>query len=98
MLVILGHADPGDDRHTVAFMFTDGDSIAFDVEEFASAQSDWWASPLRGRVPIAWTVQPVLQELDPVFLEWVSMGCASQCAEAANDHNLACSRAAVSNR
>jgi hypothetical protein len=67
------HADPDDDRHTVAFMFTDGDSITFDVEEFASARSDWWASPKRGQVPIAWTFQPVLQELDPVFLEWVSV-------------------------
>jgi hypothetical protein len=59
-------------------MFTDGDSITFDVEEFASAQADWWASPSRGRVPIAWTFQPLLQELDPVYLEWVSELAASE--------------------
>ena len=51
-------------------MFTDGDSITF-IEEFASAHADWWASPKRGRVPITWTFQPVLQELDPVYLAWI---------------------------
>ena len=64
-------ADPKDSRHVVAFMFTDGDSITFDIEEFASAHADWWASPKRGRVPITWTFQPVLQELDPVYLAWI---------------------------
>ena len=58
-------------RHTVAFMFTDGDSISWTLGNFLSPAFDWWASPARGSVPIAWTFQPMLQELHPYFMAWV---------------------------
>merc|ERR1719460_1750695 len=64
-------AAAGDTRHTVTFMFTDGDSITWDLGNFASPAFDWWGSPKRGQVPIAWTFQPALQELHPTFLRWV---------------------------
>lgn len=59
------------DVHTVAFMFTDGDSISWNLGEFLSPENDWWASPSRGQVPIAWTFQPLLQELHPHYLSWM---------------------------
>ena len=58
-------------RHTVAFMFTDGDSISWTLGNFSSPAHDWWGSPARGSVPIAWTFQPMLQELHPYFMSWV---------------------------
>ena len=65
-------ADPA--KHTVAFGFTDGDSLTFDLGEFASPAQDWWGSPLRGTVPVAWTFQPMLQELHPLYLAHVLAG------------------------
>jgi len=35
---------------------------------FADPAQDWWGSPLRGSVPVAWTFQPMLQELHPLYL------------------------------
>ena len=64
-------APPDSARHTVAFMFTDGDSITWDLGDFASPAFDWWGSAARGRAPITWTFQPTLQELHPHFLAWV---------------------------
>ena len=58
-------------RHTVVFMFTDGDSLSWDLGTFPSPAFDWWGSPRRGTVPIAWTFQPALQEIHPYFLDWV---------------------------
>ena len=62
-------ADPA--KHTVAFGFTDGDSLTFDLGQFANPSLDWWGSPLRGSVPVAWTFQPMLQELHPLYLAHV---------------------------
>ena len=59
-------ADPA--KHTVAFGFTDGDSLTFDLGHFADPAADWWGSPLRGSVPVAWTFQPMLAELHPLYL------------------------------
>lgn len=59
------------EKHTIAFMFTDGDSITWDLGNFASPDYDWWGSTSRGGTPITWTFQPVLQELHPHFLNWV---------------------------
>jgi hypothetical protein len=59
------------DKHSVAFMFTDGDSLTWDMGNFASSAYDWWGSQRRGKAPIAWTFQPVLVELNPYFLSWV---------------------------
>eukprot|EP00928_Gymnodinium_smaydae_P079838 TRINITY_DN63673_c0_g1_i1.p2 TRINITY_DN63673_c0_g1~~TRINITY_DN63673_c0_g1_i1.p2 ORF type:complete len:305 (+),score=31.30 TRINITY_DN63673_c0_g1_i1:814-1728(+) len=64
-------ASANDTRHTVAFMFTDGDSITWDLGNFANPNYDWWASPNRSKVPLAWTFQPMLHELHPYFLDWV---------------------------
>ena len=58
-------------RHTVAFMFTDGDSISWTLGNFSSPVFDWWGSPARGSVPISWTFQPILWELHPYFMSWV---------------------------
>jgi len=63
--------DASDEKHTVAFMFTDGDSITWDLGNFVNPNYDWWSSDSRGKVPIAWTFQPALQELHPYFLDWV---------------------------
>ena len=57
--------------HTVSFMMTDGDSVAWNLGNLLSPQFDWWASPRRGSVPLAWTFQPLLQELHPHFLAWM---------------------------
>jgi hypothetical protein len=64
-------ASAGDRRHTATFMFTDGDSITWDLGNFASTAYDWWASANRSKVPLAWTFQPALHELAPAFLHWV---------------------------
>ena len=58
-------------KHTVAFMFTDGDSLTWDLGQFASPSQDWFGSPLRGHLPLAWTFQPMLAELHPHYLHWV---------------------------
>ena len=60
-----------DKMHLVAFMFTDGDSITWSLGNFLSKDYDWWSSKLRGQIPLAWTLQPALQELHPLFLEWM---------------------------
>lgn len=60
-----------DTRHTVTFMFTDGDSATWDLGTFSSSAFDWWASPNRSQFPLAWTFQPMLHELHPFFLKWV---------------------------
>mmetsp|Transcript_33275 Transcript_33275/g.54978 ORF Transcript_33275/g.54978 Transcript_33275/m.54978 type:complete len:539 (+) Transcript_33275:78-1694(+) len=60
-----------DEKHTVAFMFTDGDSITWDLGNFISPAFDWWGSAARGKAPITWTFQPMLQELHPYFLHWI---------------------------
>ena len=70
-------AAAGDTRHTATFMFTDGDSLTWDLGNFASSASDWWGSKWRGTVPIAWTFQPVLQELHPYFLRWVHLNATT---------------------
>jgi hypothetical protein len=58
-------------------MFTDGDSLTWDLGNFASPAYDWWGSKWRGTVPIAWTFQPVLQELHPYFLRWVHLNATT---------------------
>ena len=70
-------AAAGDTRHTATFMFTDGDSLTWDLGNFASPAYDWWGSKWRGTVPIAWTFQPVLQELHPYFLRWVHLNATT---------------------
>jgi hypothetical protein len=62
-------ADPT--KHTVAFGFTDGDSLTFDLGQFASPERDWYGSALRGVVPVAWTFQSMLHELHPRYLAYV---------------------------
>lgn len=55
----------------MAFYFTDGDSVTWDLSAFGSKKHDWWASKKRGTIPIAWTMQPMLLELHPYFLDYV---------------------------
>lgn len=61
-------ASPTPAKHTVMFMFTDGDSVTWDLGVFSSPSAGWWGSPLRGTAPIAWTMQPALAELHPLWL------------------------------
>jgi hypothetical protein len=68
-------ADP--QKHTVAFGFTDGDSLTFDLGQFASPTMDWWGSALRGSVPVAWTFSPLLQELHPLYLSHILAGATA---------------------
>ena len=65
------------EKHMVAFYMTDGDNIAFDLGNFVDPAKDWWRSPSRGQVPIAWSLQPMLQEVHPYFIAWLMSNVTS---------------------
>ena len=52
--------------HTVAFLFSDGDNLAFDQQTLQDPNH--FGSPKRGQAPIGWTVAPALVELDPAVM------------------------------
>jgi len=51
----------------VAISVPDGDNIDF----MRHKMSEHWSHELRGSVPISWSMQPLLGELAPVFLEYL---------------------------
>jgi len=57
-------------KHSVAFLFTDGDNVQWMVSDFPT-NSKWFGSPNRGKVPIGWTVTPALSELAPNILDYL---------------------------
>lgn len=59
------------DVHYVSFVLSDGDNIQVILNKLAHPAHDLWASPLRGTVPIGWTIPPTLGELAPPILEWL---------------------------
>ena len=54
-------------RHTAAFVFTDGDNICSDMNLLLDKAH--WAHPHRGSVPIGWGLNPTLATTMPVGLD-----------------------------
>lgn len=54
------------DVHYVSFMFTDGDNVAYDLWTMHDVFSD----PLRGTIPVGYTISPWLYDLAPSVLRW----------------------------
>lgn len=63
-------------RHTVTFVFTDGDNIQWLLSGFASNTS-WYASPQRGSANVGWTVSAGLVEIAPTVLEYLYRNAAN---------------------
>eukprot|EP00049_Salpingoeca_infusionum_P019130 m.360371 g.360371 ORF g.360371 m.360371 type:complete len:634 (+) comp19009_c0_seq1:159-2060(+) len=59
-----------DKKHTVTFLMTDGDNVQWLLGPWAIAP-DWFGSPLRGKVPIGWTVTPALVSVAPLILDYI---------------------------
>ncbi len=53
--------------HTVCFLMTDGDNIQWLLNDFAT-NPQWYGSPLRGQLPLGWTVSPAMSQLAPTVL------------------------------
>ena len=54
----------------ICLNFTDGDNIQYIQQYFCTGQ--WWGDPNRGKVPLAWSVNPVIVDLIPDLLEYLS--------------------------
>ncbi len=54
--------------HTVCFVMTDGDNIQWLLNDF-STNTNWYASPDRGKVNLGWTISPAMCELAPTVLK-----------------------------
>jgi hypothetical protein len=53
--------------HTISFIMSDGDSVAYSVEVLP--QKKWFGSPSRGRVPLGWTLGPAHCEICPLCVD-----------------------------
>eukprot|EP01090_Pellita_catalonica_P020492 TRINITY_DN7355_c0_g1_i1.p1 TRINITY_DN7355_c0_g1~~TRINITY_DN7355_c0_g1_i1.p1 ORF type:complete len:568 (-),score=62.82 TRINITY_DN7355_c0_g1_i1:276-1979(-) len=58
------------DKHSVCFLFTDGDNIQWILNGFAN-DTRWYSSPFRGETNIGWTLSPALAELAPTVLDYI---------------------------
>lgn len=54
--------------HYVSFVFTDGDNVQWMHNGFL-VNTQWWASPHRGQIPVGWGISPTLRDLSPTVLE-----------------------------
>lgn len=54
----------------VAFVMSDGDNVQWLLNSFTEEGRGWWASPLRGRIPVTWEMAPLLTEFAPRVLAW----------------------------
>ena len=54
--------------HYATFVFTDGDNVQWFHNAFLS-QTQWWASPHRGTVPLGWGISPTLRDISPTIVE-----------------------------
>lgn len=52
----------------ICFNISDGDNIQY--VETALPGERWWQNPMRGRVPMGWTLNPVASELIPDVVEY----------------------------
>jgi hypothetical protein len=57
-------AQPG--KIYASIMWSDGDNIQFDT----GALYNFWHDPARGKIPVATSLSPTLQELNPPLLDW----------------------------
>ena len=55
-------------KHTVAFLWTDGDSLCAD--QHGLADSNRWGSPARGRAPMSFSLDSSLAHMAPGVLGW----------------------------
>eukprot|EP00300_Choanocystis_sp_HF-7_P019626 c20392_g2_i3.p1 GENE.c20392_g2_i3~~c20392_g2_i3.p1 ORF type:complete len:583 (-),score=104.18 c20392_g2_i3:19-1740(-) len=55
-------------KHTVTFVFSDGDNIAWMLNEFATNPT-WFGNPDRGKVSVGWTVSAAMADLAPSALK-----------------------------
>lgn len=68
----------------VAFYVTDGDNLSFSYYVHRSA---WRTSPTAGQVPIGWSYNPLLFDLFPTQLEWLSKNNYSHAFELVSNFN-----------
>jgi hypothetical protein len=61
--------DKEEDATFVAFVLTDGDNISWMASDFID-DSNYWASPLRGKIPFTWELSPTLAVLAPYYLRY----------------------------
>ena len=54
----------------VAFVVSDGDNIQWLMGQFAR-HPGFWASPVRGQIPVTWEIAPILGEIAPRVLDWL---------------------------
>ncbi len=57
---------PLEDRIFVTFTFSDGDNLQYDQQSMRGI----WDSPDRGRVPMNWTISPLLWDAAPAILRY----------------------------
>jgi len=86
-LDLIGTEEP-ENVHTVCFLMTDGDNIQWLLNDFTS-NSDWWASPYRGQVPLGWTISPGLTELAPSVMKWLYDNSTRNVNQTAGDFFVA---------
>jgi len=67
------HSDPDTsqtNKHYVTFLMTDGDNPGWYNNTFAW-DSNWWASPFRGQVPIGWGLLPAMRDIGQAKVEYL---------------------------
>lgn len=55
-------------KHTVAFLWSDGDALAADLN--GAVTTDHWLNPHRGTVPQTWSLNPSLSHIAPSQLQY----------------------------
>jgi hypothetical protein len=55
--------------HHVTFVVTDGDNAQWLLTSLPD-DPKWWASPLRGSVPLGWGIGPTMLDLAPSAMRW----------------------------
>ena len=53
----------------ICLNFTDGDNLQYIQQYFCTGQ--WWGDSNRGKIPLSWTVNPVVVDLMPDVLEYL---------------------------
>jgi hypothetical protein len=56
--------------HTVCFLMTDGDNIQWLLDSFVD-DTDYYASPSRGKMKLGWGVSPAMAEVAPTVLKYL---------------------------
>jgi len=58
----------GSGKHYVAFVYSDGDNPRVILAKLTQRGADRWDSPLRGSIPMGWTVPPTMAGYAPIVL------------------------------